>query len=197
MARAAARTARPAPRRSTVQPSSRQVATRSAAQRRAAAARPKPVPAPTRKRVRPRRSSIARAVNHRDASSASRRFVKIGASLLFVLVAIMMAVVVAQTRIAENQMRIDRIEDDIAAERDRYNSLRLERSTLREPARLVIEARALGMQPGIGIDFTTVEPMTIAAVLVATGGVDPELLDDSDDPLREYGEFKSILGGQP
>lgn len=109
----------------------------------------------------------------------------------------MMAVVVAQTRIAENQLQIDRIEDDIVAERDRYNALRLERSTLREPARLVIEARALGMQPGVGVDFTSVDPMTVAAVLVATGGVDPDLLDDSGDPLREYGEFKAILGGQP
>jgi hypothetical protein len=93
-------------------------------------------------------------------------------------------------------MQIDRIEDDIAAERDRYDTLRLERSTLREPARLVVEARALGMQPGVGVDFTSVDPMTVAAVLVSTGGVDPALLSESDDPLREYGQFKAILGGR-
>ncbi len=210
MARAAARATRPVenPRRATPRRSGRTVATRTASDRRAQSARAtrtavKPAGKPTGttnpKRVQPRRSRspIARAVTHRDASSSSRRMVKIGSGVLFVIVAIMMIVVVAQTRIAENQMNIDRIEDDISAERDRYNTLRLERSTLREPARLVIEARALGMQPGVGIDFTSVEPMTVAAVLVATGGVDPELLAESDDPLREYGEFKSILGGRP
>lgn len=195
MARALERQPRPATGRRSAQPA-RRVATRTAADRRA---RSKPVVAPTPKRVQPRRSRspIARAVTHRDASSASRRLVKLGFGVLFLLVAIMMAVVVAQTHIAGNQMEIDRIEDDIAAERDRYDTLRLERSTLREPARLVVEARALGMQPGVGVDFTTVDPMTVAAVLVATSGVDPDLLSEGDDPLREYGEFKSILGGRP
>lgn len=197
MARSAAarttstRTARSgAARRSTT----RRVSTRSAADRRA-----RTVPAAVPRQIEPRRrrSPIARAVTHRDAPSTSRRLVKVGVGILLLLVSIMMAVVVAQTRIAENQLQIDRIEDDIVAERDRYNALRLERSTLREPARLVIEARALGMQPGVGVDFTSVDPMTVAAVLVATGGVDPDLLDDSGDPLREYGEFKAILGGQP
>jgi hypothetical protein len=170
------------------------VTTRTSADRRV-----RPVLAPAPKRVAPRRSRspIARAVTHRDASSASRRLVVTGVGVLLLLVGVMMAVVVAQTYIAGNQMRIDRIEDDIAAERDRYDTLRLERSLRREPARLVVEARALGMQPGVGVDFTTVEPMTVAAVLVATGGVDPELLSDSEDPFREYGEFKAILGGRP
>lgn len=176
------------------QAAARAVSTRSAVDRRARAV---PTAAPKQIRPRRRRSPIARAVTNRDAPSTSRRLVKTGVGILMLLVAIMMAVVVAQTRIAENQLKIDRIEDDITAERDRYNALRLERSTLREPARLVIEARALGMQPGIGVDFTSVDPMTVASVLVATGGVDPELLTDSDDPLREYGEFKAILGGRP
>lgn len=195
MARALARAPRPASGRRTAAPT-RRVTTRTSADRRARAV---PAVAPAPKRIQPRRSRspIARAVTHRDASSSSRRLVKLGVAVLFVLVAIMMSVVVAQTHIAGNQMRIDRIEDDIAAERDRYDNLRLERSTLREPARLVVEARALGMQPGVGVDFTTVDPMTVAAVLVATGGVDPELLTDDEDPLREYGEFKAILGGRP
>lgn len=195
MARALPRQTSPASGARATKPA-RRVATRTSADRRVRSTR---VVAPVPKRVVPRhsRSPIARAVTHRDASSASRRLVKLSVGVLFALVAVMMAVVVAQTNIAENQMQIDRIEDDIAAERDRYDTLRLERSTLREPSRLVVEARALGMQPGVGVDFTTVDPMTVAAVLVATGGVDPELLSEVDDPLREYGEFKAILGGRP
>lgn len=195
MARTAVRQSRSTSGRQTSSPA-RRVTTRTSADRRVRAT---PVVAPVPKKVRPRRaaSPIARAVTHRDASRASRRWIGLGVFVLVLLVGIMMTVVVAQTYIAENQLRIDRIERDIASERDRYNSLRLERSTLREPSRLVEAARALGMQPGVGVDFTSVDPMTVAAVLVATGGVDPELLNDTSDPLREYGEFKSIIGGRP
>ncbi len=198
MARAATRVASRAPVKPASRPA-RRVATRTAADRRSSVSKrvaPKVVPAggPSTKRSP---SAIARAVDPQNATVAGRRVVKLALAVLVVLVGIMMAVVVAQTRIAENQMQLDRIESRIDGERDRYNQLRLERSLLREPARLVVEARALGMQPGVGVDFTTVDPMTVAAVLVATGGVDPELLTDGDDPLREYGDFKAIVGGAP
>ena len=209
MARAASRVASRAPRRTPATPSrpSRRVATRTAADRRSSTAKtaarstakvalPKAVPSSTPAPKRSR-SAIARAVDPQNATVAGRRLVKSALAVLVILVGIMMAVVVAQTRIAENQMQLDRIESRIESERDRYNQLRLERSLLREPARLVVEARSLGMQPGIGVDFTTVDPMTVAAVLVATGGVDPELLTNGADPLQEYGEFKAIVGGAP
>lgn len=204
MARAASRVAPRAPRRTPATPSrpSRRVTTRTAADRRSSAPKksaktaPKVVPSRT-PAPRRSRSAIARAVDPQNATVAGRRLVKAALAVLVILVGIMMAVVVAQTRIAENQMQLDRIESRIESERDRYNQLRLERSLLREPARLVVEARALGMQPGIGVDFTTVDPMTVAAVLVATGGVDPDLLSNGADPLQEYGEFKAIVGGAP
>ena len=209
MARAASR-ATSRPTRVTARPA-RRVTTRTAAERRSTSTRTsttrtstaKTSTAKTATKVAPkvvspaRRSPIARAVDPQNATTTGRRLVKVSLVVLVALVAVMMTVVVAQTRIAENQMQLDRIESRIGAERDRYNQLRLERSQLREPARLVVEARALGMQPGVGVDFTTVDPMTVAAVLVATGGVDPDLLTDGEDPLREYGEFKAIVGGAP
>lgn len=214
MARAASRTA-PRPSRVAARPA-RRVTTRTAAERRSTAPKKTLVKSSNSRSVTSRsatsspatkaapkfasparRSAIARAVDPQNATTTGRRLVKISLGVLVALVAVMMAVVVAQTRIAENQMQLDRIESRIGSERDRYNQLRLERSQLREPARLVVEARALGMQPGVGVDFTTVDPMTVAAVLVATGGVDPDLLTDGEDPLREYGEFKAIVGGAP
>lgn len=205
MARATSRVASRAPQRTSepARRTARRVTTRTAADRRSGAVKkstpkavakvaPKPAPA-----SRSSRSAIARAVDPQNATVAGRRLVKTALGVLVILVGVMMAVVVAQTRIAENQMQLDRIEARIGSERDRYNQLRLERSLLREPARLVVEARALGMQPGVGVDFTSVDPMTVAAVLVATGGVDPELLTSGDDPLQEYGEFKAIVGGAP
>jgi len=154
---------------------------------------------PARKVVAPKprstpRSRLTPVVGRRDASKAGRRLVYFLVFVVSLVMLCMFLAVVAQTRIAENQMRLDQIDQQIVAERDRYNTLRLERSSLREPARLVAEARALGMAPGLGTDFTSVDPSTVAAVLVSTGGVDPEFLSVERDPLETYGRVKSLIG---
>lgn len=181
-------TAKPAKRPSR-KPIKKTVTTRTSADRQARPA--------TRQRSKPTRSKLALAVSNRNLTRRSRRLVYVTSGVVILVVGIMMMIVVAQTRIAENQMQIDKIESQISAERDRYNTLRLERSSLREPARLVANARAIGMQPGVGTDFTSVDPYTVAAVLVSTGGVDAELLDATENPFETYGEFKATVGGQP
>ena len=183
------------PRTASTRPAApRKVATRGAAQRKAGQLRVAPKQAPVKKKST---SKIAKAVAGRSASTASRRAILTVLSLVIGLVAVMLAVVSFQTRIAERQMRIDRIESQIRSERDRYNSLRVQRSALREPGRLEANALALGMEPGKGADFTSVDPITVAQVLVSTGGVDPDLLETSSDPFSTYGQFKSIVGGKP
>ena len=166
---------------------------------------PQPKAAPQRKKVttrtaqqrRTQPSPIARAVTQRDVTKRTRRFVFAGLSIAFLAIAMMMLVVVFQTRIAETQLNIDKIESQISAERDRYDALRLERSSLREPARLVTEATGMGMVPGNGTDFVSVDTLNIDQVLVSTGGVDPELLSVSHDPLVNYGAVKSTIGDRP
>jgi len=161
--------------------------------------------APQRKKVKTRTaqqrrvqgSPKVRAVPHAAVSTRSRRLVIAGLLVSFLAIAMMLLVVVFQTRIAETQLNIDEIESQIASERDRYDALRLERSSLREPSRLVSEATAMGMVPGNGTDFISVDPLTIAQVLVSTGGVDPELLSVSHDPLVNYGAVKSTIGDRP
>lgn len=182
-------TARKPPAKPVGKPVKKTVTTRTSADRKARPA--------TRQRSKPVRSKLALAVSNRNLTRRSRRLVYVTSGVVILVVGIMMMIVIAQTRIAENQMQIDKIESQISAERDRYDTLRLERSSLREPARLVANARAIGMQPGIGTDFTSVDPYTVAAVLVSTGGVDAELLDATEDPFETYGEFKATVGGQP
>ncbi|MFM8381446.1 MAG: hypothetical protein ACKOA6_05545, partial [Actinomycetota bacterium] len=108
---------------------------------------------------------------------------------------LMMVVVVFQTRLAETQLNIDVIEEQIAVERTRYDELRLERSTLREPSRLVTEATALGMVPGAKTIFTDVDPNAVAEVLVSMGGLDPEQFANTRDPLKNYSAVKALVGG--
>jgi cell division protein FtsL len=162
--------------------------------------RSRPATRPATRTVKPRsaearraaKSPVARVVTRRDATNGMRRVIMVSASI-----AVLAIMVAFQTRIAETQMKIDKINSQIQAERDRYDALRLERSALRDPARLVVEATAMGMIPGTGTDFTTVEPTSVAAVLVSTGGVDPEYMSDSEDPLENYGAVKALIGGQP
>lgn len=146
------------------------------------------------RRSAPPKSKLAAVVSQSQVSRTGRRLVYSMVFLVGLVMVGMFLAVVAQTRIAENQLRLDQIEQEIVAERNRYDELRLERSSLREPARLVVEARALGMAPGLGTDFTSVDPATVAAVLVSTGGVDPELLSVERDPLENYGRVKSLIG---
>lgn len=142
-------------------------------------------------------SPIARAVSQREAPKATRRFISVVAFFMVLALGVMFAVVAVQTHIAETQMRIDRLDAQIAQERARYDELRLERSSLREPGLLVEQAKAIGMIPGNGVKFTSVDPLTVAEVLVATGGVDPELLANAHDPLANYGAVKATIGSRP
>lgn len=156
---------------------------------------------PTRKVTARRRptpaSPIARVVTQREAPKATRRFVTVVSACMVLALGVMFVVVAVQTHIAETQMKIDRLNSQIADERARYDELRLERSSLREPALLVSQATSIGMIPGNGVKFTSVDPLTVAQVLVATGGVDPELLTNAHDPLANYGAVKATVGDRP
>lgn len=143
---------------------------------------------------RANRSPIARVVNRRDAPAKLRRFVFLALAVSLAAITLMMLVVVFQTRLAETQLGIDDIESQITAEQNHYDQLRLERSILREPGRLVTEATALGMVPGTKTDFRSVDPLAVAEVLVSTRGVDPETVLSVRDSLARYGAVKAAIG---
>jgi cell division protein FtsL len=143
---------------------------------------------------RAKHSPIARVVNRRDAPAPLRRFVFIAVGVALVAIMLMMVVVVFQTRLAETQLGIDDIESQIATERSRYDELRLERSILREPERLVAEAGALGMVPGSKTDFRAVDPLAVAEVLVSTSGADLQSVLGNKDSLERYRVVKEIIG---
>lgn len=140
-------------------------------------------------------SPLARAVTRKNAPKSTRIFIYTVASLAAVIITLMMVVVVFQTRLAETQLNIDVIEDRIAVEQARYNELRLERSSLREPSRLVAEATSLGMVPGTKTVFKNIDPNAVAAVLVSMGGLDLEQFANTREPLKNYSAVKSIFGG--
>ncbi len=91
-----------------------------------------PRPAPTRLSVVPRRRP------------AVGWFVVLG-GLVF---ALLLGVTVFQTRLAQNQLELDRVERAVDAERERFDELRLQRAELRSPAYLAAAAASIGMIPG-------------------------------------------------
>ncbi|MFM1752472.1 MAG: hypothetical protein RL119_1434 [Actinomycetota bacterium] len=146
-------------------------------------------------RQRAKASPLARAVSQKNAPKATRIFIYTTVTLALLTITLMMVVVVFQTRLAETQMNIDAIEQQISVERARYDELRLQRSSLREPSRLVTEATALGMVPGTKTTFKSVDPSAVASVLVSLGGLDLEQFSNTLDPLKNYSAVKALVGG--
>ena len=127
----------------------------------------------------------------------SQRVLRFGVVLGIALFGVMFAVTAFQTKLAEKQLQIDKTEDAIAEQRQIYDELRLRSATLRSPERLTTEALALGMQPGRSVDFVAVDPMAVAAVAVATAGLDDEQALPAADPLDRYGTVKRGVDGTP
>jgi cell division protein FtsL len=118
----------------------------------------------------------------------------VNAALLlgFVVVVLMLGTVVLHTRLAERQVEIDRLEQQVEASHSRFDVLRQQRAELRSPTRLAIEGQRLGMIPAPSTEFLTVDPHTVAEVLAAAGVVDEATRTlDTSDPLEQVRRVKA------
>jgi cell division protein FtsL len=127
--------------------------------------------------------------------SNRRQAVRLAAVLGSSLFILLFAVTAFQTRLAQNQLELDRTDDQISIERERYDQLRLERAELLAPQRLVERATALGMVPGSSTEFVAVSDRTVAEVAVSASGVPESARRHGADPFEEYGEVKAMVDG--
>jgi hypothetical protein len=106
---------------------------------------------------------------------------------------------VFHTQLAERQLRIDRIERAVAAERERFDELRYERAELRSPVRLAEAATALGMERGDATRFVDVAPDALARQLAAAGSIDDRVvrIRTDSDPLDQFRAVKAVTGETP
>ena len=119
--------------------------------------RPRPPARGAAEITRPRRPAS------RPTALVPRRRVAINAAVVLGFVAIvvlMLGTVVLHTRLAERQVEIDRLEQDVTDARDRFDVLRQQRAELRSPTRLAIEAERLRMIPAPRTEFLDVDPQT-------------------------------------
>jgi cell division protein FtsL len=108
---------------------------------------------------------------------------------------------VCQAIMAQNQMRLDRLDRDVADAQARYQRLRLRVAELESPGRIVAAAQErLGMVPPESVRYLS--PSGEAAGEVRAAGAPPE--DDTDDGSDGQGgsgaawaAIKPYLGGRP
>jgi len=104
----------------------------------------------------------------------------------------MLGTVVLHTRLAERQVEIDKLEQDVTDARNRFDVLRQQRAELRSPTRLAIEAERLRMIPAPRTEFLDVDPQTVAEVLASAGIVDEATgTVSTEDPLEQIRKVKA------
>jgi hypothetical protein len=106
---------------------------------------------------------------------------------------------VFHTQLAQRQLRIDVLENQVQAERERFDELRRDRAALRSPGRIATEAIELEMVRGETSRFIEVDPGALARQLAAAGVVDDNAsrVIEESGPLDQFRDVKSVSAGQP
>jgi len=153
------------------------------------------------------RGSASRKADQQAASKPKltvvqrrRRWPAMIAALAWTLVSLgLLGAAVFHTQLAERQLRLDRLDRQVAAERERFDELRYERAELRSPVRLAAAASELGMRRGRASTFVSVTPEAVARQLAAAGpiGDDAVRIVIHTDPLDQFRAVKSVTEALP
>ena len=81
----------------------------------------------------------------------------------------MLGLTTFQTRMAQQQVRIDQLQELVTQGKKDHQLLLRQRAELRSPQRLGAESERLGMVQAQALGFVTVDAATYAAVLGASG----------------------------
>lgn len=127
---------------------------------------------------------------------ARRRYTRVFA-VVAPLLLVMCAVVALRAHMAQQQLRIDKLNYDISRARQHFDSLRAERASLQSPEVLIERARQMGMVPSVGVRIVDI-PASVAAEVAATvGKIDADVATGAESPLDEFGRLKPAVVGAP
>lgn len=161
-------------------------AVRDGARAEAAARRTQPALAEPRRGRRPQLIVVPR--RRRTARAAAAGF-----TVVFLL---MLAVVAFQTQLAQNQLELDRVEQQLDLERARTRELRRDNAGLRSPDRIAAQAQSLGLVPSQSRQFLQIPAEVVALVGVSAGGALDDVRTRETDAFRDYQETKHLVAGQ-
>jgi len=109
----------------------------------------------------------------------------------------MLAIVTLNVAMAQQQMRLDRLNSDVYRARAHFEELRADRAQLQSPGHLMKEARAIGLVPAMATKTVNI-PASIAAEVAATvGKIDADMTTHSESPLDKFGRLKAVVVGNP
>jgi len=123
----------------------------------------------------------------------------IAGSVWVIIVVGLLGAAVFHTQLAGRQLRIDRLDRAVAAERERFDELRYQRAELRSPVRLAEAALALGMHRGEVSTYVSVAPEALARQLAVAGPIDDQVVQIviHTDPLDQFRAVKEVTEATP
>jgi cell division protein FtsL len=125
-----------------------------------------------------------------------RRAARLAVLLSALVVSAMLASASFQTRLAQSQLELDRLDREISSSRESYDSLRRERAELRSPGRLSEVAEATGMVSTDEVSYMEIDPSTNVAIQQATGLLDG-LGSGDEELLDQFRDVKAATDGTP
>jgi hypothetical protein len=125
-----------------------------------------------------------------------RRYYKV-AMIAGIALLMLFGLATLQMHMAQQQMRLDKLNSDISRARLHFDELRAERASLQSPDHLMEASRQMGLLPGRTTTIVNI-PAEIAAEVAATvGKVDADVVKETESPLDEFGRLKASVVGTP
>jgi cell division protein FtsL len=127
---------------------------------------------------------------------SERRYFRVF-TVVALVVLVMFCIVSLRAYMAQQEMRLDKMNYDISRARAHFETLRAERAKLQSPGQLMNQAGIMGLIPSLGIRMVDI-PASVAAEVAATvGKVDSDVVAHTESPLDEFGRMKAVVVGSP
>jgi cell division protein FtsL len=127
---------------------------------------------------------------------SERRYFRVITTVVLVGI-LMLGIVSLRAYMAQQEMRLDKLNYDITRARAHFETLRAERANLQSPGQLMNQAGLMGLVPSFGIRIVGI-PASVAAEVAATvGKVDSDVVAHTESPLDEFGRMKAVVVGSP
>ena len=127
---------------------------------------------------------------------SERRYFRVITTVVLVGI-LMLGIVSLRAYMAQQEMRLDKLNYDIIRARAHFETLRAERANLQSPGQLMNQAGLMGLVPSFGIRIVGI-PASVAAEVAATvGKVDSDVVAHNESPLDEFGRMKAVVVGSP
>ena len=127
---------------------------------------------------------------------SDRRYLRVFTVVALVVV-VMFCIVSLRAHMAQQEMRLDKLNYDITRARAQFETLRAERANLQSPGQLMNQASLMGLVPSLGIRMVGIPAAVAAEVAATVGKVDSDVVAHTESPLDEFGRMKAVVVGAP